>query len=105
MPHKISILVRADVSHSSVELLVTGCLTASTVPILTAQISRARELGPSGPILVDLTAAQHIDSEAFETLRNVARAASSDLEAPLRFALPTDEPTCPSPERSASTAR
>lgn len=105
MPHKISIMVRADVSRSSVELLVTGCLTADTVQILTAQICRARELGPSGPILVDLTAAQHIDPEAFEMLRDVARAASSDLETPLRFALPTDEPTCPSSESSTTTAR
>lgn len=95
MAHKISILVRADVNRGSIELLMTGCLTTSTVRILAGQISKARELGPSEPILVDLTAAQHIDPEALESLREAAREMESDLGAPLRFALPTTDQTCP----------
>lgn len=98
MPHKISALVRADVGRGSVELLMTGCLTASTVQVLIAQISRALELGPSEPVLVDLTDAQHIDSEALETLRDAARTLESGSAPPLWFALPTSEPTCPCTE-------
>lgn len=95
MPHKISLLVRADVGRGSIELLMTGCLTTFTVGILAAQISRARELGPSEPVLVDLTDAQHIEPEALEELWLAARNLERDGEVPLRFALPTAGPVCP----------
>ena len=98
MPHKISLLVRADVGRGSIELLMTGCLTTFTVGIFVAQISRALELGPSEPVLVDLIDAQHIDPEALETLRDAARALESGPAPPLRFALPASEPTCPCTE-------
>lgn len=89
MPHKISILARADVGRNAIDLLVTGCLTLPTVRILTAQIDKARELGPSEPILVDLTGVQHIDPAALEKLRAASRDIADDSETALHFALPT----------------
>lgn len=93
MPHKISILVRADVGRNAVELLVTGCLTLPTSTVLAAQIFRAQQLQPSEPILVDLTGVQHLEPAALDQLR--AAEVHLPSAAPLRVALPTTVPACP----------
>lgn len=94
-PHKISILVRADVGRGAIELLVTGCLTAPTARILSAQIARARDLQPFEPILVDLTGVQHLEPAALEELRAAEAALTADSAVPLRFALPEVATPCP----------
>src|SRR5699024_9797800 len=42
MPHKISLLIRADIDLDAIELIATGCLTEQTAPVLLEQIARAR---------------------------------------------------------------
>lgn len=97
MPHKISILVRADVGRDAIELLVTGCLTEDTAGILATQLSKARDLDPSAPILLDLTDARHIESGALASLRSLAevREVGGRLVAPLQLLTPATVPQCP----------
>ncbi|PWH05579.1 hypothetical protein DEO23_13580 [Brachybacterium endophyticum] len=61
MPHKISILVRADVDSAAVTILVTGCLTGATREVLASQIERACLLDSASPLVVDARDAQHDD--------------------------------------------
>lgn len=95
MAHKISILVRADVSRNAIDLLVTGCLTDATSRILATQIIKARELGPVEPMLIDLTEMRYIDSDALEELQAGLADKEDRPGAPVRFALPTTTSTTP----------
>ena len=98
MPHRISILVRADVGRDAIELFVTGCLTEQTRGPLASQITKARNLDPSAPILIDFTDAQHVEPSALERLRSVVDAqqeVDGHRPAALRFVLPKETPVCP----------
>lgn len=91
MPHRISILVRADVGRDAIEIFVTGCLTEQTRSTLASQIAKARNLDPSAPILVDLTDAQHIEHSALERLRSMVEVEKEEdglRLAALRFVIP-----------------
>lgn len=97
MPHKISLLIRADIDLDAIELIATGCLTEQTAPVLLEQIARARMLDPESPIRVDLTGARHIDPSAAARVR--ARTSAPDplghRRTPLRLELPDELPVCP----------
>lgn len=99
MPHKISILVRADVGRDAIELFVSGCLTGDSISALAAQIVKARVIDPSAPILVDLTAARHIEPDALEQLRSQAEAENvgGHPDPSLRLVTPETTPSCPLP--------
>lgn len=78
MPHKISILVHADVSREDITLEVSGHLSVETMPTLECQVQRARALDPAAPVRVDLSTAHPIDPDVHEALYTLTESTSTD---------------------------
>lgn len=75
MTHKISILVRADIGHDTIDLIVSGCLNQATADTLALHVARARTCDPAAPVVVDLADAHHVDLKALERLRTAVGSA------------------------------
>lgn len=100
MPHKIMILIRADIGLESIQLHASGCLTVANQMLLRRHIDKARELDPSAPIEVDLTAVGHIEPEALRSLRSSIvseDAGGAHVADPVRFRIPPMPQQCPGP--------
>lgn len=106
--HKISILVRADIGRDTIDLIISGCLNAQTVDPLAVQVSRARQVDPAAPVIVDLRSAQHVDPDALAMVRTMAGAAKikgfDGRLAEVEFRLPATLEACSSAESPRALA-
>lgn len=78
MPHKISVLVRADVARESITLEVSGHLSLQTMPILERHVRRARTLDPAAPVRVDLASTDPIDPVVHSALSALTESAGTE---------------------------
>lgn len=94
MRHKLSVLVQVDLDGKHVRLVVTGCLTEVNHRALCPLLRRARTLVPGIEVLVDVTAAHHVEAAAVDLLRWAAEH-DDDVAgtAPVDFALPAELPS------------
>lgn len=94
MRHKLSVLVQVDLDGKHVRLVVTGCLTEVNHRALCPLLRRARTLVPGVEVLVDVTAAHHVETAAVDLLRWAAEH-DDDVAgtAPVDFVLPAELPS------------
>lgn len=69
MHHKPSVLVQVDLDGRHVRLVVSGCVTELNHRALCPLVRRARTLVPGIAVVVDLTAAHHVEPAAVDLLR------------------------------------
>ena len=101
MPHKISVLVLADVAREDITLEVSGHLSAETMPTLEGQVRRARALDPAAPVRVDLSAVHAIDTDVHGALYALTESTSTD---PFAHGGRVEIVGAPSPSSSTSRA-
>lgn len=105
MNHRLSITVRVDPDHSTIQFAVRGCLTEDSHPTLLSLIRRARTLTPSGRISVDLTGTRHIEAAGLHRLRAaIAHDETDRLSQPVLLVVPELLPLC-SPSSAVAAAR
>ncbi len=113
--HGLRVLVRIDTQLRLACLEVRGCLTASTYTALVNILTHTGSLGAA--VRVNLTRAEHVDSDALASLRDGADAAvnagtrsgptggptpDSEAARPVEIIVPPVLPVCRlGPERSA----
>lgn len=95
MLHTVSVTVRVDIDQGVVQLAITGCLTAESHHCLIPLILRARGVNPFGMVLVDLTAARHIEEAGLTSLRSAIEIVEHEEPGqPVRFLTPEVLPPC-----------
>lgn len=93
MHHKLSVLVQVDLDGRHVRLVVTGCLTEVSHRGLTPLVRRARTLVPGIAVVVDATAALHVEASAVDMMRwSTEHEDAVPGTPPVEFVLPEDLP-------------
>lgn len=93
MHHKPSVLVQVDLDGRHIRLVVSGCVTELNHRALCPLVRRARTLAPDIAVVVDLTAAQHVEPVAVDLLRWAAEHEDAVRGAPaVDFVLPAELP-------------
>ncbi|MUN63953.1 hypothetical protein GMA12_12525 [Kocuria sediminis] len=93
MHHKLSVLVQVDLDGKHVRLVVTGCVTEVNHRALCPLVRRARTLVPGIAVIVDATAAHHVEPAAVDLLRWAAEHDDAVRGTPpVEFVLPHELP-------------
>lgn len=93
MHHKLSVLVQVDLDGKHVRLVVTGCVTELNHRALCPLVRRARSLVPGIAVIVDVTAARHVEPAAVDLLRWAVEHEDAVPDTrPVEFLLPDELP-------------
>ncbi|MFI7494718.1 hypothetical protein ACH9D2_08360 [Kocuria sp. M4R2S49] len=93
MHHKPSVLVQVDLDGRHIRLVVSGCVTELNHRALCPLVRRARTLTPDIAVVVDLTAAHHVEPAAVDLLRWAAEHEDAVRGTPaVDFVLPAEFP-------------
>ncbi|MCM3688060.1 hypothetical protein [Kocuria rosea] len=93
MHHKLSVLVHVDLDGRHVRLAVAGCLTELSHRALCPLIRRARTVVPGMVVVVDVTAAHHVEDSAVDRLRRSTEHEDAVRGTPpVEFVVPAELP-------------
>lgn len=88
MNHKLQVVAKVDVNLEFIELRVTGCLTAGGSAALLPLIRRAASMVGGRSVIVNLTSARHIDSDALDVLQDARSLQLGNSTAATGFSIP-----------------